>query len=59
MLQQVDGILQVAEFMAIMNSPPPFDEDPSRNELAKSNLLSMFDESRGDNVDISEVHGLL
>ena len=30
-LQEVDGIVQLAEFMAVINSPAPFDEDPSRN----------------------------
>ena len=58
-LQQVDGIVQVAEFMAIMNSSAPFDEDPSRSQLANSYLQSMFDESRGDDIDINEVNGLL
>ena len=35
-LQEVDGIIQVAEFMVVLSFPAPFDEDPSRKELANS-----------------------
>ena len=50
-LQEVYNIVQVAEFMAVLN--------PSRNELADAYLESMFNESRSNDNGSNEVNGLL
>ena len=52
MLQDVEEIIYLSEFIATLNSTAPFDVDSTRTELADSLLQSMFDETR-DPIEIS------
>ena len=58
-LKEIDVIQQVSELMAVLNSPAPFGDDSSRNQLADSFMESIIDESRGDEIDSDEVIGSL
>ena len=44
-LQDVEEIVDLSEFIASLNSTAPFDVDPTRTELADSFLQSTFDET--------------
>ena len=54
-LQGMQNVVETSEFIAVLNSTGPFDEDPLRSELAEPFLHSMFDESPGDAIQTIEI----
>ena len=55
MFQNVQNVVETSEFIAVLNSPAPFDKFPSRSEFAESFCQFMFDESRSDAIETIEI----